>query len=65
MKRNLASEVSAYAGKVCAAGLDMHVEQVEDDPMREVSEAAVVDHEALASIDHLQEFRWSREYHRL
>jgi hypothetical protein len=43
----------AGAAEVRLPALDVQVEEVEDDPLGEVAEGAVVDHDPLAGVDHL------------
>jgi len=44
---------NAYPHKVGSSGFDVEVQEIENDPIREIAEAAVVHDKPLAGIDHL------------
>jgi hypothetical protein len=44
---------NVYPHKVGSSGFDVEVQEIENDPIREIAEAAVVHDKPLAGIDHL------------
>jgi hypothetical protein len=44
---------STHPSKVRASGLDMKIEQIEHDPIRQIPKAFVVDYESFSRVDHL------------